>query len=232
MQNSGAGKITSRLFCLVDENAKAPLKHYSYFLIHPEGNVLFHALKKASLLKRHEALFAAHGGIKLQLLTHDAEASAACEWIHQRFGAGLYVHASDAPTAAHRTRCPIAHAFSSGHRVFDDLEAIPLSGHTLGFTAYRLSTSKATFLFSGDFLFPANDEWRARVHKLLTPVGIANLNALKDIAFSAILPNASRGPAAPPFKLTAAERVEAIEGAIAGVARTAKARNRKSVGRA
>lgn len=135
-------KILSRLFCLVEGNPKTPLKHYSYFLIHPEGNILFHPLKKTSVLKRHEALFAEHGGIRLQLLTHDTEAPSSCEWIHQRFGAGLYFHSSDAPHVARKSRCPIAHAFSSGHRVVDGLDAIPLSRHILGFTAYKLSTSE------------------------------------------------------------------------------------------
>ena len=67
MQTSHSGKqIASHLFCLLEENPKTPLKHYSYFLIHPEGNILFHPLKRTSVLKRHEALFAEHGGIRLQ----------------------------------------------------------------------------------------------------------------------------------------------------------------------
>lgn len=232
MQTSHSGKqIASHLFCLVEENPKTPLKHYSYFLIHPEGNILFHPLKKTSALKRHEALFAEHGGIGLQLLTHGAEASASCEWIHQRFGAGLYFHSSDAPHVARKTRCPIAHAFLSGHRVVDGLDAIPLSGHTLGFTAYRLSTSNGTFLFTGDFLTLRNDEWTARVRKLLMKVGIANLNALKDISFSAVLPNMSKGPAIPPFNLSATERSCAIDSSIARLTKTPKELRRTVRGR-
>lgn len=123
---------------------------------------------------------------------------------------------------ARKTRRPIAHAFSSGHRVVDGLDAIPLSGHTLGFTANKLSTSEATFLFTGDFLTLTNDEWTANVHKLLMQVGIANLNALKDISFSAVLPNMSKGPATPPFNLTAAERICAMDSAIARLTKTPK----------
>lgn len=215
-------QIAPGLFCLVEGTSKASLTHYSYFWIHPEGNILFHPLKKTSVLKRHEALFAEHGGIRLQLLTHDAEASASCEWLHQRFGAGLYLHGSDAPRIARKTRCPIAHLFSAGHRVVGGLDAIPLSGHTLGFTAYKLSTSEATFLFTGDFLTLRNDEWTARVNKLLMPVGIANLNALKNISFSAVLPNMSKGPAIAPFHLTKAERVSAVDSAIARLTKKSK----------
>jgi glyoxylase-like metal-dependent hydrolase (beta-lactamase superfamily II) len=207
---------------LVEGNPKTSRKHYSYFLIHPEGNILFHPLKGASALKRHEALFAKHGGIGLQLLTHGAEASASCEWIHHRFGAGLYFHTADAPRVARKTRCAVAHAFSSGHRVVDGLDAIPLPGHTPGFTAYKLSTSKATFLFAGDFLMPADDEWTVRVSKPLMQVGIANLNALKKISFTAVLPNMSKGAATPPFNLSETERRCAIDSAIAGLTKTPK----------
>ena len=84
-------QITEGLFCLADESSRTALRHYSYFLVHRAGNLLFHPLKKTSLLKRHEALFAEHDGVKLQVLTHDAEASSSCEWIHDRFGAGLYL---------------------------------------------------------------------------------------------------------------------------------------------
>src|SRR5215472_7645483 len=189
MKASPPTALVDRLFCLTEENPKSELKHYSYFLVRPEGNLLFHPLKKMTLLKRHESFFAEWGGIALQILTHDAEASSSCEWIHQRFGAGLYFHSSDTPHVARKTKCPIAHAFSSAHRVFDGLEAIPLTGHTLGFTAYRLTTPNAIFLFTGDSLTPTNDGWVANVYKLLMQVGIANLNAMKSFSFDAVLPN-------------------------------------------
>ena len=107
--------MTARPFCLTEENPKTALKHYWYFLVRPEGNILFHPLKKTSLLKQHEPLFVERGGIKLQLLTHDAEASPSCEWVHERFGAGLYFHSLDAPQVARKTKCPVTFAFSSRH---------------------------------------------------------------------------------------------------------------------
>ena len=210
-------QITEGLFCLADESSRTALRHYSYFLVHRAGNLLFHPLKKTSLLKRHEALFAEHDGVKLQVLTHDAEASSSCEWIHDRFGAGLYLHDSDAPQVKRKTKCPIAHTFPSGHRIYDGLDAIPLTGHTLGFTAYKLATPGITFLLTGDFLTPAGEGWIANVYKLLLPVGIANLKALKDTSFDAVLPNISKGLGMPPFKLTASERIRAIDQAIAGL---------------
>jgi hypothetical protein len=207
-------KLAEDLFCIAEDESKATLKHYSYFWVHPDGNLLFHPLKKTSLLKNNETLFADHGGVRLQVLTHDAEASSSCEWINERFGAGIYVHNSDLPHVTRKTRCPVTHAFTSGHQVVDGLDAIPLSGHTLGFTAYRLVTPNTKFLLTGDFFSPVTDGWGARVVKLLMPVGVANLRALRDISFDAVLPNMSRGRGTPPFALSAAERDRAIDDAI------------------
>jgi glyoxylase-like metal-dependent hydrolase (beta-lactamase superfamily II) len=177
---------------------------------------LFHPLKKTSQLKKHAALFEEHGGIKLQVLTHDAEASASCEWVHQRYGAGLYFHAADTPHLKRKTRCPIATVFSGRHQLDHGLEAIPLSGHTLGFTAYRL-VAERVYLLIGDFLVPKIGAWTANVYKLLMPVGIANLNLLKTLDFDYLLPNKSKGPERPPFALAPAERQSAIDAAIAGL---------------
>src|SRR5215469_714159 len=163
-------QISDRLFCLTEAVPKSMIKHYSYFLARPAGNLLFHPLKKTSLLKRFENWFAESGGIALQVLTHDAEASKSCDWMYQRFRAGLYLHASDLPNVVRKSTCPVAKAFSSGHRLDDEVEAIPLSGHTLGFTAFRIKTPSGVFLLTGDFLVPTRAGWTANVYKLLMPV--------------------------------------------------------------
>ncbi len=49
-----------------------------------------------------------NGGVKLQLLKHDAEVSSSCDWICERFGAGLYRNAPDTPYLVRKSACPIA----------------------------------------------------------------------------------------------------------------------------
>jgi glyoxylase-like metal-dependent hydrolase (beta-lactamase superfamily II) len=212
-------QIAEGLYSLSESNPKTGLSHYSYFLERDDGNILFHPLKKTAELKKCEVFFAERGGIKLQMLTHDAEASASCEWIQRRFGAGLYVHSADTPHLVRKTSCPIAHAFSSSHLISDGFEAIALTGHTLGFTAYRLKTGESVFLFIGDFLVPKKGIWTARVRKLLMPVGIANLGVVKNLEFDFLLPNQSKGAERPPFRLASPEREKAIDKAIAELKR-------------
>lgn len=219
-------RITSDLFCLSESKPGNGPRHYSYFLKRDGGNLLFHPLKKTSELRKSAELFDGHGGIKLQILTHGAEASSTCEWIHQRYGAGLYFHHADKPHVLRKTKCPIATAFATGHQVDEGLEAVPLSGHTLGFTAYRLISPSGVFLFIGDFLVPKEGVWIANVYKLLMPVGIANLNELKRIGFDYLLPNKSKGPGQPPFKMGPAERESTIDDAISRLAGSTAAKGR------
>jgi glyoxylase-like metal-dependent hydrolase (beta-lactamase superfamily II) len=207
-------QIAPGLFCFTESGPKNQLRHYSYFLIRPEGNLLFHPLKKTSVLRRYEDWFSEQGGVDIQVLTHGAEASRSCDWIYKRFGAGLHFHVSDTSQVARKTSCPVARAFSSGHQVGSEVIALPLSGHTLGFTAYKIKVPKRTFLVTGDFLMPTGSAWIARVRKGLMSAGIANLNAMKAIDFDAVLPNMSKGPSTPPFALSLKERIRAIDEAV------------------
>jgi len=177
-------------------------------------SLLFHPLKKTAELKKCSRLFDENGGIRLQLLTHDAEASSSCDWIHERYGAGLYFNAADTPHMVRKSACPIANSFSAAHRISDALEAIPLTGHTFGFTAYRLAHPEGVFLFIGDFLVPKGGVWVANVYKLLMPVGIENLKLLKEIEFDFLLPNESKGLLQSPFTLVGSSRGTAIDHAI------------------
>jgi len=206
--------VADGLHCISETNPKAESSHYSYFLKRDSGNLLFHPLKEAAELKKCSRLFDESGGIKLQLLTHDAEASSSCDWVHERYGAGLYCNAADTPHLVRKTRCPIANAFSGAHRISNDLEAIPLTGHTLGFTAFRLVHRDGVFLFIGDLLVPKAGIWAANVRRQLMPAGIRNLKLLKKLEFDYLLPNKSKGPLQPPFRLVGPSRETAIDNAI------------------
>ena len=215
-------KIADGLHCISETNPKTGLSHYSYFLKCDSGNLLFHPLKKTAELEKCSRLFDENGGVKLQLLTHDAEASSSCDWIHERYGAGLYFNAADTPHLVRKSACPIANAFSGAHRISDAIEAIPLTGHTLGFTAYRLVHLDGVFLFIGDFLVPKVGVWAANIYKLLMPIGIENLKLLKRLEFDFLLPNKSKGSPQPPFKLVGSDREAAINDAILALERKQK----------
>jgi hypothetical protein len=68
-----------------------------------------------------------------------------------------------------KARVLIANSFSAAHRISDALEAIPLTGHTFGFTAYRLVHPEGVFLFIGDFLVPKGGVWVANSTSCLCP---------------------------------------------------------------
>jgi glyoxylase-like metal-dependent hydrolase (beta-lactamase superfamily II) len=54
-------------------------------------------------------------------------------------------------------------AFSRRHRLDDDVEVIPIPGHTTGATAYLWDTGDHRILFTGDTVYLRDGEWRTAV---------------------------------------------------------------------
>ena len=68
-------------------------------------------------------------------------------------GVPLFVHAADADSVAARA------TFSRRHTLDDDLEVIPIPGHTPGATAYLWDTGELRVLFTGDTIYLDGGEW-------------------------------------------------------------------------
>ena len=85
---------------------------------------------------RHEAMFAGDGA-----------------------DAPLFVHEADREAVDLHVRG----TFSRRHVVDEDLEVIPIPGHTPGATAYLWDSGEHRFLFTGDTIYLADGEWVAAV---------------------------------------------------------------------
>ncbi len=104
----------------------------AFLLQRERGNLLVY---RSEMLERDAEEINAVGGISGQYLNHRHEASPACDWVANTFGAPLYVHEEEAPSASET--CNVAATFSERHRLDDDLEVIPTPGHTSEW-GYRL----------------------------------------------------------------------------------------------
>jgi hypothetical protein len=60
------------------------------------------------------------GGISRQYLNHHHEASPACDWVAETFGAPLHVHEDDARAASEI--CEVGETFSERHKIGDGFE--------------------------------------------------------------------------------------------------------------
>ena len=102
------------------------------FLLQREGgNLLIY--RSASLEQDAEEVNGL-GGISRQYLNHHHEASPACDWVAETFGAPLHVHEDDAGAASEI--CEVGETFSERHMLGDDFEVVPIPGHTAGATAF------------------------------------------------------------------------------------------------
>jgi glyoxylase-like metal-dependent hydrolase (beta-lactamase superfamily II) len=97
------------------------------------------------------------------------------------------VHEDDAEDAA--GACAVDATFAGRHRVGDDLEVLPIPGHTAGATALLWEADGARFLFTGDPVYLQDGEWVAAV------LGgsdreryIGSLELLRGLEFDALVP--------------------------------------------
>jgi hypothetical protein len=119
----------------------APSLHVRAFALErPRGDVLVYANEHAGAIA---------DGVTRQYLGHSHEAS----FLPERLGVPLFVHAADARSVAARG------TFSRRHTLDDDLEVIPIPGHTPGATAYLWDTGELRVLFSGDTVYLNDGEW-------------------------------------------------------------------------
>ena len=73
----------------------------------------------------------------------------------------VYVHERDRAETVRSME--VAGVFDGREMIDDDLEAIPTPGHTPGTTAYLWDSGSHRFLFTGDFVWIENGEWKAVV---------------------------------------------------------------------
>jgi glyoxylase-like metal-dependent hydrolase (beta-lactamase superfamily II) len=124
----------------------APDLHVRAFALRrSRGDVLIYAapamralgpVSRWYLNHRHEAMFAGDGA-----------------------DAPLFVHAADRGAVDLHVRG----TFSRRHVLDEDLEVIPIPGHTPGATAYLWDSGEHRFLFTGDTIYLADGEWVAAV---------------------------------------------------------------------
>jgi glyoxylase-like metal-dependent hydrolase (beta-lactamase superfamily II) len=75
------------------------------------------------------------------------------------------------------------------HRVDDDLEVIPMPGHTPGSTAYLWDTGEHRLLFTGDSLYLHKGKWRVTVLKSSDrDQYVHSLETIRELDFDVLVP--------------------------------------------
>lgn len=193
---------------------------HSYYLVLPEGRFLFDGPDRSDFYKQHHAFFVRHGGIDKQIMSHGADVSPASGYVEKTYGASIYIHDADVEHAIRKRKGPVTGSFSKSHSIARGLEALPLPGHTPGFTVFRWNGSKR-YLVSGDIIAEDSAGWSAFI-STEPQTGADSLRRMMDMECDLLLPSESAGDRLPPIQFGRAERETILRGVLRRVAKKYK----------
>ncbi|MGH2956211.1 MAG: MBL fold metallo-hydrolase [Solirubrobacterales bacterium] len=164
----------------------APSLHVRSFLLERKrGNVLLYAVPE---LEASAEAIEALGGISRWYLGHWHEATFASDWVR----APLFVH--EAERASVVDSHPVRATFSRRHHLDEDLEVIPIPGHTAGSTAYLWDSGEHRLLFTADTIYLDGGEWSAAVLGSSDRNDYADsLDLIRGLDFDVLVPWAATG---------------------------------------
>ena len=205
-------------------NPKNGRKRFCYFLKQKAGNVLFHGPDSKRFYADHGAFFEDSGGIRHHVFTHGSETSPECKIPEENWGTTNWLSTRDVPYLRKSSQGLEFRPPPLKGRWIPNLKAVPLPGHSPGFTGYLVKRPDRTYLIIGDFINPAGKglPWRARVpHPLLHQPGLASLATVGKLKFDVFLPNQTGAPKPAPWP--AEWKDEMLEAADASIHRRIKA---------
>ena len=168
----------------------------AFLLEREHGNVLIYS--NSALEGDAKALSAT--GVERQYLNHWHEAMFDSSWISERLDAPLFCHEADEAEVV--TRRHVRGTFSIRHVLHDDLEVIPIPGHTPGATAYLWDSGSHRALFTGDSLYLKDGEWIAAVlDSSDLDAYVKSLELIRELEFDLLVPWAA-GAGDLPYALT------------------------------
>lgn len=152
----------------------------SFLLERPAGNVIVYnspGLTPAATDIREL------GGATRLLINHSHEAM----YGNPDLDVPVFVHERDRGETDRSMR--VAGVFTSRQMIGDDLEVIPTPGHTLGTTSYLWDNGSHRFLFTGDFIWIEEGEWKAVVlDSSLRAQYLNSLALVRELDFDVLVP--------------------------------------------
>ena len=150
----------------------------SFLLERPEGNVIVY---NSPGIAQAASEIADLGGASRLLINHAHEGMYGAPGID----VPVYVHERD--RAEFEGAVPVDGAFADRHLIDGDLEVIPTPGHTAGTTSYLWDNGEHRFLFTGDFIWIENGQWKAVVLGNREEY-LGSLELVRDLEFDVLVP--------------------------------------------
>ncbi len=152
----------------------------SFLLERPTGNVIVYNSPGLTSAATH---IRDAGGAARLLVNHAHEAM----YGDPDLDAPVFVHERDRSETARSML--VAGVFTGRQLIDDDLEVIPTPGHTPGTTSYLWDSGSHRFLFTGDFIWIENGEWKAVVlGSSLRAEYLHSLALVRELDFDVLVP--------------------------------------------
>jgi glyoxylase-like metal-dependent hydrolase (beta-lactamase superfamily II) len=151
----------------------------SYVLQRPAGNILIY---NSPGIGDAATAICDLGAPSQVLLTHAHEAM-----YGQPRGIPVWMHRADLAEVG--TSLEIAGSFDERAMIDSDLEVIPTPGHTIGSCCYLWDNGEHRFLFTGDFIWIEDGQWKAVVlDPDLRGDYLNSLRLVRDLDFDVLVP--------------------------------------------
>jgi glyoxylase-like metal-dependent hydrolase (beta-lactamase superfamily II) len=152
----------------------------SYVLERPQGNLIVY--NSPGVSESADAI-AALGAPARLLINHGHESI----YGQPAIDVPVWVHSKDRAEIA--GSLDVSGAFDERTMIDADLEVIPTPGHTVGTTSFLWNNGRHRFLFTGDFIWIENGEWKAVVlSPQLRDDYLASLALVRDLDFDVLVP--------------------------------------------
>lgn len=181
----------------------------AFLLTRPAGNLLIYANGRVT---EDAGEIEALGDIDRHLLTHWHEAGMGAAAIARRFGAPVFCHSADRAEA--EKAVAVTGSFDARHLYAEDVEIIPIPGHTPGATAILWRGPEHRCLFTADTLSVRDGTWRVVLLESSNRAAyLESLATIRELDFDLLVPwvaSAGAEPATPVSRKIIRENLDAV----------------------
>jgi len=169
---------------LATPTSRLPYQHNvllrSYLLERPQGNLIVY--NSPGVSESADAIRVLGAPSRL-LVNHGHEAM----YGQPELEVPIWVHREDRAEVSRSI--DVAGTFDGNELIDDDLEVIPTPGHTPGTTSFLWDNGAHRFLFTGDFIWIENGEWKAVVlSEGLRSSYLDSLALVRELDFDVLVP--------------------------------------------
>ncbi|WP_309384525.1 MBL fold metallo-hydrolase [Cerasicoccus frondis] len=183
---------------------------HSYLLKRAAGNVLLPRMGPETTIEAEYDAIKALGGLEIIFVTDYHFGGGSTEQIAQHFDARSICSSIEKPKLKKRGLHQVEALAYERQFLADDLECIPVPGHTSGGFCLLWTDTAAKYLFTGDFLYFDGHTWvpGAKTRRKIE----ASLQLLKDLEYDYLVGCGSDGVSTPHIELRSeTEKVKFID---------------------